>query len=204
MPFINLFPTTVYIEHNPRVADDYLPIAEEYLNKFGKKFSDKHEEYSPNHISTYNSQESINCISTDSRFNNLTIHLQNMARVFLDDQNVQHKDYKLHPFYLFNKIGKYSGHDIHSHPESIVSGCIYLKTTGEVPPIIFYDPRPVHKYYYYTPIFGRLSDTYKLLPEYSMPVYTGLIMMWNSWMEHEVPMSYDDSERITLAFNLSK
>jgi uncharacterized protein (TIGR02466 family) len=204
MQYINIFPTCICVNNNVELVNEYLPIAEEYLSNFGNKFSNVHEEYSPNHISTYSSKEASNYQSTDNRLSKLTTYIKNMARNFLDSQNVKHDHYKLDPFYLFNKIGKNSGHAPHTHPESIVSGCIYLKATELDSCILFYDPRPVHNYYHYYPIFNRDSETYKLLPEYSLPVNTGLIVMWNSWLQHEVPINYNDSERITLAFNLSK
>jgi uncharacterized protein (TIGR02466 family) len=203
MRYLNLFPTSIFTDSQPRIVEDYLPIANEYIEKYGKKFSHK-DQYSPNHISTYNVQEAADAQASDRRLDNLSSYLIDAARKFLDYQNVDGSSYKLNPYYLFNRIGKYSGHAQHAHPESIVSGCIYLQTYEDSSPIIFRDPRPVDKYYYYKPIFNRMSDTYKLLPEYSVPVYTGLVLMWNSWLEHEIPICYSDNERITVAFNLSK
>jgi uncharacterized protein (TIGR02466 family) len=203
MHVLNLFPTCVWAEDNQEVVKDYLPIAEDYLKKFGRKF--RSDEFSdPNHISTYNVEEASLYQQTDSRLNGLTSYLIQNAKQFLDYQNVDSSSYKFDPYYLFNKIGKDSGHAQHAHPESIISGCIYLKASENNSPIIFKDPRPIDKYYYYKPVFNRLSDTYKLLPEYSVPVHTGLILMWNSWLEHEIPRCYNDDERITIAFNLSK
>lgn len=203
MQYLNLFPTTIFTDYQPQIVEDYLPIALEYLDTFGKKF-DSREYSNPNHVSTYNVQEAANFQSTDRRLDKLTSHLVATAKNFLDHQNVESSSYRFSPYYLFNKIGKNSGHAQHAHPESIVSGCIYLQAYEDSSPIIFKDPRPIDKYYYYKPIFNRMSDSYKLLPEYSVPVYTGLVLMWNSWLEHEIPICYSDKERITIAFNLSK
>jgi uncharacterized protein (TIGR02466 family) len=204
MSYLTLFPTIIHAEENQEIVTDYLPVAEDYLAKFGRKFDNRHVDSNPNHFSTYNVQEAGVYQSTDSRLEKLSSYLVHTAKNFLDYQNVESSQYKLSPYYLFNRIGKSSGHNLHAHPESIVSGCIYLKSSGKNSPIIFRDPRPIDKYYYYKPIFNRLSDTYKLLPEYSVPVYSGLLLMWNSWLEHEIPPCYDDGERVTIAFNLSK
>lgn len=203
MGYINLFPTTIFMENQPEIVTDYLPIALEYLETYGKKF-DAREHYSPNHISTYNVQEAVQAQLQDRRLDKLTSYLVNNAKAFLDHQNVESSSYNFNPYYLFNRIGKFSGHAQHAHPESIISGCIYLQAYEDSSPIIFRDPRPIDKYYYYKPIFNRMADTYKLLPEYSMPVHTGLVLMWNSWLEHEIPICYSEKERITIAFNLSK
>lgn len=207
MQILNLFPTCVWAETNEQVVNEYLPVAEEYLNKFGTQFnSTVSDEYlgDLNHISTYNIDDAYNYQQTDQRMGRLTDYLVDIAKKFLDHQNVESSCYNLRPYYLFNKIGKNSGHRLHAHPESIVSGCIYLKCSEKSSPLVFRDPRPIDKYYYYKPIFNRKFDTYKLLPECSIPVQTGLIMMWNSWLEHEIPRCPHDDERITIAFNLSK
>jgi uncharacterized protein (TIGR02466 family) len=203
MQYLNLFPTSVFTDYQPDIVSDYLPVANEYLEKYGKKF-DQREHSNINHISTYNMQESVDALSNDKRMDKLTAYLVETAKNFLNYQNVDGSSYELEPFYLFNKIGKYSGHGQHAHPESIISGCIYLQAYDDSSPLIFKDPRPIDKYYYYKPIYNRLAETYKLFPEYSVPVYTGLVLMWNSWLEHEIPICYSDKERITVAFNLSR
>jgi len=142
-------------------------------------------------------------LSQDSRLSSLTQFIVNEGRKFLHFQNVDSSEYRFNIMYLVNKIGKNSTHELHSHPGSILSGCFYLKTLPDSPPLIFKDPRDYYKYIPYNQIFGN-NTPYTLLPEFVVNPHDGLIMIWPSWLEHEVPLSSSDGDRITIAFNLDK
>jgi hypothetical protein len=45
---------------------------------------------------------------------------------------------------------------------------------------------------------------YKLLPEYVINPTEGMILMWPSWLEHQVPVSKCSEERIAVAFNVNR
>ncbi len=155
------------------------------------------------HISTYRNTEATEKLNTDARLNNFYNFISTEARKMLEYQNVDHSEYSFKPSFLVNQVGKDSTHLLHSHPGSIISGCFYLKTSADSPPLVFKDPRDYYKYIYYRPVFGR-NTPYSLLPEHSVNIEDGLIMMWPSWLEHEVPLSSSDGNRITIAFNLDK
>ena len=180
------------------MATDLLPVAIEYLENYGEQFMGYE-----NHISTYRNIEATKKLNLDPRMLEFGNFIVSEARKMLEYQNVDHSQYKLTTSYLINEVGKNSSHLQHSHPGSIISGCFYLKTSFDSPPLIFKDPRDYYKYIYYTPIFGR-STPYSLLPEHAVHVEDGMIMMWPSWLEHEVPLSTSDGNRITIAFNLDK
>jgi uncharacterized protein (TIGR02466 family) len=93
-------------------------------------------------------------------------------------------------------------HPPHSHPESILSGCFYLKVPENSSPIIFNDPRSYRKYIQYPPVFGLDRSRYSLLPEYVVNPSEGLLLVWPSWLEHQVPPSSINEERIVVAFNM--
>ena len=103
--------------------------------------------------------------------------------------------------FLINKVNKGGLHIKHAHPASIISGCFYLKCSENSSPLIFSDPRDYYKYITYKqePSADRHSCLY---PDFFVPVKQGLILLWPSWLEHEVPYSTDDNERISIAFNL--
>jgi uncharacterized protein (TIGR02466 family) len=91
-------------------------------------------------------------------------------------------------------------HSAHIHPHSILSGTLYV----EVPPgsgaIRFEDPRlPMMMA---APV--RLPDA----PESLRPFVTvqprpGLLLLWESWLRHEVLPSTGRGERLSISFNLS-
>ena len=198
MSYQYIFPTCLFTDNQKELADELLPVAIEYLDNYGEQFMGY-----KNHISTYRNLEVAPKLNSDPRLQKFINLIQTEARKFLDFQNVDHTPYKLWTSCLVNKVGKDSTHVLHSHPGSIISGCFYLKTAADSPPIIFRDPRDYYKYIYYEPVFGR-NSVYSLLPEQVMPVYDGLLMFWPSWLEHEVPLSNSDEDRITIAFNLEK
>ncbi len=198
MKYQYIFPTLIFSDIQKQMATEILPVAIEYLEKYGDQFMGYE-----NHISTYRNIDATAKLNNDPRMYNFGKFISDEARKMLDYQNVDHREYSFRHHFLFNKVGKNSTHVLHSHPGSIISGCFYLQTYPDSPPIVFKDPRDYYKYIYYNPIFGR-NTPYSLLPEHSMNVVDGLLMMWPSWLEHEVPLSKSDGDRITIAFNLEK
>jgi len=193
-----LFPTCVFSDTQKELATEILPVANEYLQNHGKQFRN----YS-NHISTYGDVPTTKKLIEDPRLFPLTNLIVNEGRKFLEFQNIDSSEYRFNIMYLVNKIGKNSTHECHSHPGSILSGCFYLKTLPDSPPLIFKDPRDYYKYIPYNQIFGRTTP-YTLLPEHAVTVHDGMLLIWPSWLEHEVPLSSSDGDRITIAFNLEK
>jgi uncharacterized protein (TIGR02466 family) len=193
-----IFPTLIFSDIQKQMATEILPVAIEYLSAHGEQFMGYE-----NHISTYRNIEATNRLNSDIRLKPLYDFIRKEAIKMLEYQNVDCSDYTFRPSFLVNRVGKNSTHLQHSHPGSIVSGCFYLKTAPDSPPIVFKDPRDYYKYIYYRPIFGK-ETPYSLLPEHAVNVQDGLIMMWPSWLEHEVPLSNSDEDRITIAFNLDK
>ena len=194
----HIFPTCIFSDIQTEMATELLPVAIEYLETYGEPLH-----HYKNHISTYRNQEATIKLNKDPRMFNFYRFIVSEARKFLDFQNVDHTEYRLTSSFLINRVGKESTHLLHSHPGSILSGCFYLKTAPDSSPLIFKDPRDYYKYIYYNPIFGR-NTSYSLLPEHVVNVQDGLLMMWPSWLEHEVPLSNSNEDRITIAFNLDK
>lgn len=198
MQFIDMFPTPLMVSTELSLRDEILPIAEEYLNVYGKQFSGN-----PNYISTYGLDSAANAQRNDGRLNNLTSVLIKYAHEYFETHCIEsRKSWNFHPYYLFNKITSGGEHSVHSHPWSFLSGCFYLKTPKDAPPIIFQDPRDYYKYIHYPTRFGESRDKYKLLSEYVIQPTEGMLLLWPSWLEHQVPKSNTNEERIVVAFNL--
>ena len=198
MNYINLFPTPLFVDEQPLLAKEILPVAEDYINSFGDKFRSQ-EKY----ISTYNANTATVHQRTDPRLNNLNSYINSAARKYFEDHSIDSSSWRLSPYYLFNRITSGGSHPAHTHPGSVLSGCFYLKIPQSAPPIIFNDPRDYWKYVHYPIKFGGPREDYKLLPEYVINPTEGTFLMWPSWLEHQVPTSTVDDERIVVAFNLS-
>jgi len=82
--------------------------------------------------------------------------------------------------------------DFHNHPNSVVSGVVYLKANGNDSKLVFQNPL--------TPMSPTAvsphRETYELTPK------TGLLVMWPSYLMHGSGPSINQSdERIVFGFN---
>jgi uncharacterized protein (TIGR02466 family) len=92
------------------------------------------------------------------------------------------------------------GHSGHLHPHSIISGTLYV----EVPPgsgaIRFEDPR--------LPMMmaapPRRPDAPEPLQSFvTVEPHAGLLLLWESWLRHEVLPGRGNGERLSISFNLA-
>lgn len=89
----------------------------------------------------------------------------------------------------------------HTHPGSILSGVIYLQCPLNCSPIVFTNPNHLLISSYINNLFEfthgpNLSFQYTKFPK------VGDLVLFPSWVEHYVPMSDYEGERITLSFNI--
>ena len=95
-----------------------------------------------------------------------------------------------------NKAGKDQYHPLHNHPNSVLSGVLFLSGGGKLPPIRF--PR-------FSPLFplelnfSELND-FNATCRWFEPVY-GQLILFPSSLLHDVAPNKTDSTRITLSFN---
>ncbi|MFP5328697.1 MAG: TIGR02466 family protein [Alphaproteobacteria bacterium] len=91
-------------------------------------------------------------------------------------------------------------HSAHIHPHSILSGTLYV----EVPPgsgaIRFEDPRLAQMMA--APVRGEDAPE-DLGPFVTVPPRTGLLLMWESWLRHEVLPGTGRGERLSISFNFA-
>lgn len=91
-------------------------------------------------------------------------------------------------------------HSAHIHPHSILSGTFYVEVPKGSGPIRFEDPRlpmmmaaPVR----------RDDAPEELRPFVSIEPRSGLLLMWESWLRHEVLPGTARAERLSISFNFS-
>lgn len=101
-----------------------------------------------------------------------------------------------------NEMIRGSFHRRHVHPGSIVSGTFYIEAPEDSPSIVMYDPRLAREMLF-TPGEVDTKGNSALWTETYFKPYNGLLLMWNSWMPHQVPVSMSDKPRIALSFNIS-
>ena len=91
-------------------------------------------------------------------------------------------------------------HTSHIHPHSVISGTTYVAMPRGASAIKFEDPRsammmaaPTRK----TDARDELRNFIYIAPE------VGDVLLWESWLRHEVPMNMAEEERISASFNYS-
>ena len=95
-----------------------------------------------------------------------------------------------------NKAEKDQYHPLHNHPNSVLSGVLFLSGGGKLPPIRFHRFNPLF------PLelnFTELND-FNATCRWFEPVY-GQLILFPSSLLHDVTPNKTDSPRITLSFN---
>ncbi len=91
-------------------------------------------------------------------------------------------------------------HSLHLHPLSTFSGTYYVQTPRGVPGLKFEDPR-LDRYMAAPP---RLPDADLInRPWVMMPATAGSLLLFESWLRHEVMPNPVARERISISFNYS-
>ncbi len=91
-------------------------------------------------------------------------------------------------------------HTSHIHPHSVISGTTYVAVPPEARSIKLEDPR--HAMMMAAP--GRKADAREELRAFIYPnPQAGDVLLWESWLRHEVPMNMDEDDRISISFNYS-
>ena len=93
--------------------------------------------------------------------------------------------------------GQHSGH---IHPHSIISGTFYVEVPAGSGSIRFEDPR--------LPLMMSAPPRRTDAPEELQPFVTveprpGLLLMWESWLRHEVLPGTGRGERLSISFNFA-
>ena len=91
-------------------------------------------------------------------------------------------------------------HTAHIHPHSILSGTLYVEAPKDSGAIRFEDPRlpmmmaaPVR----------RDEAPEELRPFIAVEPRAGLLLMWESWLRHEVLPGSAKADRLSISFNFS-
>ena len=90
------------------------------------------------------------------------------------------------------------GHPLHSHQNNYLSGVYYVKTPEGADSISFHDTRAERRV-----ILPRLLEETPLTARtMHLPIKTGVLIMFPSWLQHTVEANPTDEIRVSLAFNI--
>ncbi len=91
-------------------------------------------------------------------------------------------------------------HSGHIHPHSVLSGTFYVEVPTETGSIRFEDPR--------LPLMMAAPKRRENAPDELRPFVTveprpGLLLLWESWLRHEVLAGRGKGERLSVSFNFA-
>jgi uncharacterized protein (TIGR02466 family) len=89
-------------------------------------------------------------------------------------------------------------HTSHIHPHSVVSGTIYVAMPDGASAIKFEDPR-LSMMMAAPPRKAKAAEANRSFV-YRAPA-AGEVLLWESWLRHEVPLNMAENERISVSFN---
>lgn len=99
-----------------------------------------------------------------------------------------------------NRMGKGAAHGAHVHPSGHYSGTLYVNADDTAAPIRFYNP--VAKLWRFCPLPVSQDDN-EVTCEFVTHMPTeGKMLLWNSWLEHEVLENHSTDFRDSISFNV--
>jgi len=132
-------------------------------------------------------------------FKDLVTSLDKHVAAFAEDLefDLQDKTLKLDSLWI-NILPEGGIHTSHLHPHSVISGTTYVAMPAGTSAIRFEDPRlsmmmaaPTRR----TDAREEMRNFIYVTPQ------VGDVLLWESWLRHEVPMNMAEEERISVSFN---
>ncbi|HWZ64069.1 MAG TPA: TIGR02466 family protein [Steroidobacteraceae bacterium] len=99
-----------------------------------------------------------------------------------------------------NIMGRGGSHGLHLHPLSTLSGTYYVSAPPNASGLKLEDPR-LERYMAAPPRRARARRTRS--PWVVLKAHTGSLMLFESWLRHEVPPNGSAVERVSISFNYS-
>ncbi len=195
----NLFPSFVSktlakasAKLNRELLDEAYKISQ--IDKAGQAWSQKNY---PGGYTSYGSMSQLHKFS--STYGELEKLINPLVAQFIkhSEMSIRTKDLRMQSCWL-NIMPKQVVHSMHIHPLSVISGTYYLKISKGSSGLKFEDPRmglfmasPPRK------------ENAKLENQRFVTIQpkVGEVVLFESWMRHEVPTNLSSSERVSISFN---
>ena len=162
----------------------------------GQKWCDE------NNYPGYTSYASLSDLTWRSPFFEELKHLLDLhVKTFVEelDFDLEGRNLKLEDLWI-NILPEGGNHSAHIHPNSVISGTTYISMPSGSSAIKFEDPR--HTMMMAAP--SRIKDAKEYLkPFIYVNPSVGDVLLWESWLRHEVPANNSSEERISISFNYS-
>jgi uncharacterized protein (TIGR02466 family) len=201
MPVRAWFPTFIYAEPlqpsgldrlNADLADECRRLRD--YDAAGRKWS------ALNYPGGYTSYASMNELHRfSSTFAALEKKLLRHVRAFAAtlDMDLRGRTIRLTDLWV-NIMPPNAAHSLHLHPLSFISGTYYVVTPRGCPGLKFEDPRLAH---FMAAPPKRAGARRENKTHVTYPAQAGNVILFESWLRHEVAANRVDAERISVSFN---
>jgi uncharacterized protein (TIGR02466 family) len=200
-PLTRLFVTEIYRAELLEPDTEFLF---KHLDFACRKMAKEHEQgrawsQKTNYIG-YTSYGTIRCLRDyaqvfEDLFKIIDIHALECAKLL--EMDLKNKTLILQDSWI-NVLGPYGGHASHLHPLSTLSGTVYVSVPPGASGIQFEDPRMTMMMHAPPRDPEAREDrrsTFPVIPA------RGTVMLWESWLRHEVPQNRSGEPRISISFN---
>lgn len=201
MPIQAWFPTFIYNEPlQPRGLarlNDELTVECHQLRDYDEAGRAWCEKNYPGGYTSYGSMSQLQHFSSSfaALEKKLTRHVRAFARSL--EMDLRGREIRMTDCWV-NIMPEQVTHSLHLHPLSFISGTYYVRTPKGCPGLKFEDPR----------LAGFMAAPPKLpgaRPENrwytTYPAEAGNVILFESWLRHEVPANRTAEERISISFN---
>ncbi len=201
MPTRAWFPTLVYHEplqsrglerFNSELADECRRIRA--YDAAGRRWSEKHY---PGGYTSYASLNRLHEFSSTfaTLERRITAHVRRFAREL--DMDLRGRTVAMSDFWV-NIMPEHAAHGLHLHPNSFLSGTYYVVTPPGCPGLKFEDPR-LSRFMAAPPKTAAARPSNR--PHVTYPAKAGWVLLFESWLRHEVAANPVKAERISVSFN---
>lgn len=97
---------------------------------------------------------------------------------------------------------KHAYNALHDHPQSLLSGVYYVQVDDKTGKLRFRDPRSGKRMNPWPVAADKESDQ-RHWDRVSYKPVAGRLILFPSWLEHDVEANLSDSERISISFNMN-
>jgi len=151
----------------------------------------------------YTSYASLDDLPTRaSVFAELIAHLDTHVRAFARtlEFDLDARRLALDSFWI-NVLKPGGAHTAHIHPHSVISGTYYVTVPDGASAIRYEDPRLAMMMAAPPKRAGASRGNQSFVTAVPAP---GTLLLWESWLRHEVPLNKAKSERISISFNYAE
>jgi hypothetical protein len=182
----SIFPTCILQDSNIDLANALLPLCNKYtsLTKDNLLNID-------NFPSTLGSDDLNPAVMSEPLVQQtLSMIIMTYAAQLADASGMNYNEIDFKPYGFFSSMNRNAYLRRHMHHQCTFSGIIYLEVGDDVPPLVLFNPKPISVFN------SEIQNTHFIEPK------AGNIILWNSWMEHEVPQKLNDNPRKAFSFNI--